>query len=257
VKAHSPVGLFDANAWIGAWPFALRPVETAEALRRRLGDAGITAALVSPLAAVLAPEPMPANRALLEQTRPHPALHPAPVINLRVPTWREDLEACAADPRVRAVRLVPVWHDRVVRPRAVAELAREIARRDLRLVVTARLEDERQQHFALRIRGLRVPSVARLLADAAPAPVLVSGLYYREILQLKEHTNLLADVSMAEWVETVRGLLRELPARRLAFGTLSPFLSVPANVAKVAAARVPAAAMRQIASENIRRFLRL
>ena len=60
--------------------------------------------LVSPLEAVFAPEPGPANRALLRTTRAFDTLTPVPVINPTLGNWREELALCARDPRVRVVQ---------------------------------------------------------------------------------------------------------------------------------------------------------
>ena len=72
---------FDASAWIGRWPFSFCDAHTAKSLQAHLRQHGIGAALVSPLDAVFAPEPGPANRDLLRQTRGLKGLVPVPVIN--------------------------------------------------------------------------------------------------------------------------------------------------------------------------------
>lgn len=246
--------LLDANAWLGHWPFALRPTQGAAALAARLAASGIDAALVSPLESVLAPDPMPGNRALLRDTRRHGAFIPAPIVNPRLTHWRDDLRSVSTDTRVRAIRLVPAWHGYAADAKVVVELAGELRERRLGLIVTARLEDERQQHPVLRIRGLRVAALETLLRRVAPMPVLCTGLYHREILALGAHANLLADTSMAEWDQTMRVLLEKIPRERLCFGTLTPFLSIPANAAKLTRARIPAADRKAIGARNLARF---
>ncbi|BET65200.1 hypothetical protein ASA1KI_01180 [Opitutales bacterium ASA1] len=247
--------LFDADAWIGAWPFALRPEQTAAGLAARLAAAGIARALVSPLAAVLAPDSMPANEHLLRETRPYPELLPLPLLDLRLSHWRDDLARLAADARIRAIRIAPGWHHFSWNSREIDELADALHLRRLGLVVTARLEDERQRHHALRIRGPSVSVLSRLLRRLAPVRVLCTGLYLREILALAEHDNLFADTAMAEWDDTFHVLLEKVSARRLCFGSLSPFLSLPANVAKIRTARLGSRVHRDIACSNLERFL--
>jgi hypothetical protein len=256
VKTSAPLPpLFDADAWIGAWPFALRPEQTAGGLAARLEAAGVARALVSPLAALLSPDPMPGNEQLLRETRAQSALVPLPLLDLRLTHWREDLATLATDPRVRAIRIAPAWHHVPWNSREIDTLADALHLRRLGLVVTARLEDERQQHHALRVRGPSVSVLSRLLRRLAPARVLCTGLYLREILALAEHDHLFADTAMAEWDDTLHVLMEKVSPRRLCFGSLTPFLSVPANVAKIRTARLGSRVHRDIACSNLERFL--
>ena len=59
---------FDANTWTGRWPFAFIEEHTPRSLAAHLRRQGIGRALVSPLDAVFAPEPGPANYQLLSTT---------------------------------------------------------------------------------------------------------------------------------------------------------------------------------------------
>ena len=88
-------GYIDVSAWTGTWPFDVNGHVSLARLAARLEAAGILEALVSPLDAVLAPDPMPANRALLaeiEEAGDLPVdLRPAPVVNPLLATWFADL----------------------------------------------------------------------------------------------------------------------------------------------------------------------
>src|SRR6188508_99833 len=72
---------FDASTWIGQWPFSFADAHTPRSLAAHLARHGIARALVSPLDAVFAPAPQPANRAILVATRGVRGLVPVPVIN--------------------------------------------------------------------------------------------------------------------------------------------------------------------------------
>jgi uncharacterized protein len=248
--------LFDATTWVGRWPFAFLPEYDGAGLRRALEREQIGRALVSPLGAVFAPEPSPANRELLITTRRQPGLIPVPVINPVLPNWQEELDRVAQDERVRAVRWLPSYHDYTLSGRAVDSCLEELTRRRLRLVVTARLIDERHEYFALRIKGVPAAKLGAWLARHADLPVLVTGLYYREILTLApSHPHLLADLSLAEWDRTAERLIETVPARQLVFGSHSPFLVPAAGVAKVRTARLPLRDRNALAHGNLNRFL--
>ncbi len=248
------MNLHDANAWIGSWPFSLAPTLDARGLRAELRSHGISAALVSPLAAVLAPEPGPANRLLLHETRGVTVLTPVPVLNPGLPEWRAELDACAADPRVRAVRVLPSYHGCRVGGRALAECAVEVRRRGLRLILQARLIDERHEFHAMQLKPVPPAEWATFLARVAPEPVLVCGLTRAEIHTLApQAANLRADLSFAEWLEPVRDLRRRAQLGQLVFGSNVPLLMPGAQVAKLATAT--AAERLAVGGRTLERFL--
>src|SRR6185437_15786738 len=144
-------GLFDLNVFWGHWPFSARPAPTLPGLESRLRRAGVAEAGVSPLEAVFAPEPMPANERMCEALRRRPRWHPVPIVNSALADWPEQLRRCAAVPRVRAVRLLPNYHGYRLRPANLAPLLGAVKAAGLRLIVTVRLADERQEYHALNL----------------------------------------------------------------------------------------------------------
>lgn len=247
--------LFDANTWIGRWPFAFLPSHDARSLATHLRRHGIRRALVSPLDAVFAPEPGPANRALLRATKGIGALVPVPVINPALANWREELAAAAVDPRVRAVRVLPNYHNYRLRARAMHELAAELQRRRLRLIVQVRLIDERHEFHALRLKGVPVADLDQFLKQHPRLRVLACGLTRSELFALApKHPRLLVDLSFVEWHDTLRDALAKVPARQLVFGSHTPFFITAASRAKVASAGIGAPAVAAIAGGNLRRF---
>jgi hypothetical protein len=247
---------FDANTWIGRWPFAFLEVYTARSLAKELRRHGIERALVSPLDAVFAPEPGPANRELLRTTRRVDMLVPVPVINPALANWREELAKIAGDPRVLAVRILPAYHNYRLNHRAVDELAGELRRRRLRLIVQVRLIDERHEFHALTIKPVPVADLAAFSKRHTRLPVLASGLLRSEVLALlPKHPDLLADLSLAEWHDTLEHLLAKVATRQLAFASHTPFLITAAARAKVDTADIVEAKRAAIAGKNLERFM--
>lgn len=248
---------FDANTWTGRWPFAFIEDHDPRSLAEHLRAHGIGRALVSPLDAVFAPEPGPANHQLLSTTEDVAALVPVPVINPALANWREELAVCAADSRVRAVRLLPRYHNYRLNAPAVAELVAELKRRRLRPIVQVRLIDERHEFHAMNLKPLPVAELAAFLAAHPKLPVLTSGLLRAEILPLApKHPNLLADLSFAEWHDTISHLLAKVPVRQLVFASHTPFLVTSAAREKLDRAETATARRVAIASGNLERFLR-
>lgn len=247
---------FDASTWTGRWPFAFIEEHTPRSLAAHLRDHGISRALVSPLDAVFAPEPGPANYQLLRTTEGVSGLLPVPVINPALANWREEVAECAADPRVRAVRILPRYHNYRLTARAVPELAGELRRRRLRLIVQVRLIDERHEFHAINLKPVPVAELQAFLKQVPRFPLLASGLLRSEILAvLPKNPSLLADLSFAEWHDTLPHLLARVPARQLALASHTPFLVTAAAWAKLDTAGVGAAKLRQIAAGNLEGWL--
>lgn len=247
---------FDANTWTGRWPFAFIEDHTPRSLAAHLRRHGIGRALVSPLDAVFTPEPGPANYQLLATTEGVAGLEPVPVINPTLANWRDELASCAADPRVRAVRALPRYHSYRLNAPALQEFTAELLRRRLRLIVQVRLIDERHEFHAMNLKPVPPAELAAFLTRHPKLPVLASGLLRSEILPLvPKHPRLLADLSFAEWHDTIPHLLDKVPARQLAFASHTPFLVTAGARAKLDTAQTGAAKRAAIAADNLERFL--
>ncbi len=249
---------FDANTWIGRWPFSFAEAHTSRSLAAHLKRHGILRALVSPLDAVFAPALQPANRALLAATRGIRGLIPVPVLNPALAGWRDDLVEIVHDPRVRAVRLLPNYHDYSLGAPAVDELVRALGQHRLRLIVQMQLIDHRHEYHAMTLKPVPPAELARLLKRHHTLPVLVSGLMRPDLLQLApKYPNLLADLSFAEWHDTMEHLLAKVSPRQLAFASHTPLLITSAARAKLDTSTLPTVTRTQIAAGNLQRFLGL
>ncbi len=247
---------FDANSWIGRWPFAFVAEHTAQSLSEELREHGIGRALVSPLDAVFAPEPGPANRALLHATRATPGLEPVPVINPVLANWPEELAAVAADERVRAVRVLPSYHNFRLTSTTLAELGAALRERKLKLIVQVRLIDERHEFHALNLKPVSVANLTAFLTKSKGVPLLACGMLRSEILELApKFPELHADTAFAEWHDTLPHLLTKVPVGQLVFGSGAPLLITAASLAKVATAKVAARVRAKVAAGNLEKFL--
>ena len=248
--------VFDANTWVGRWPFAFLPSHTPRSLATHLRRCGIRRALVSPLDAALAPAPGPANRELLRTTGSVAALVPVPILNPALADWRDELAAMAADPRVRAVRVLPNYHHYRLRAGAMHDLALELARRQLGLIVQVRLIDERHEFHALRLKGVPVADLDQFLAQHPRLRVLACGLTRPELFALApKHPKLLADLSFVEWHDTLRDALAKVSRRQLVFGSHTPFFITAASQAKLNTSDLNPRLLGQIAAGNLDRFI--
>jgi hypothetical protein len=157
---------------------------------------------------------------------------------------------------VRAVRILPNYHNYRLDARCVDELVEELQVRGLRLIVQMQLIDPRHEYHAMTLKPVPADDLAALLRRYRRWPVLASGLLRPEILRLApRHPNLLCDLSFAEWHDTVDHLLAKVPARQLALASHTPLLITAAARAKLDSAAAAPAARAAIAAGNLERFL--
>lgn len=250
--------LIDTNVNLGPWPFTPVPDRTAPALAAHLAANGIRRALVSHFGAVFLPEPMPANRQLFAAVRRTPALSPVPVINPALRNWPEQLAECRATAPIRAVKILPNYHNYRLNARPLAPFMAALAKARLRLILNVRLEDERHKYFALRIKGVPVDQLAAFLQRFPRHHVLFSGIYKPEVEKLApKFTNFSAEISFCEWTNGLELMLAKFPARRLMLGTCTPLLSTRGEADKLRGANIPARAKALIGSANAKRFFDL
>jgi predicted TIM-barrel fold metal-dependent hydrolase len=250
--------LTDVNAALGPWPFAPLPERTAPQLVAHLKANGIGRALVSHLGAVFLPDPMSANRALFTAVRRTPALLPVPIINPALATWREDLATCLAAAPIRAVKILPSYHNYSLRLPALAPFIAAVEAAGLRLILQTRLEDERHRYFALNVKSLPAKSVSAFLARFPQTHVVCTSLSKPEIETLAaSHENFSADIAFAEWLHTLAILTKKIPAHRLLLGTNAPLFEARAQVDKLRLAQISKKSATLIGSKNASRLFDL
>lgn len=241
----------DTNCSIGHWPFTRLPSRGPASLAQRLREHGIERALVSPLEALFQPDPDPCNRKLLEACREQPTLVPAPVLNLTLANWEKSLQAYRRQGQLVAVKLYPNFHNYRLDSRPVHRLAQISAELGFRLIVNARMVDERHQYFALKVKGVPTRQLIALAQRHPSLPFLFTGLYRAEILEVGEKApNARFDLSFADGHQLVKRLTNKLPADRFLFGSHTPLMVTKANTFKLETADVPRAIKEQIAYRN-------
>lgn len=256
-------GYIDVSAWTGTWPFDLNGDVPVAHLAERLARVGIAESLVSPLAAVLAPDPMSANRDLLNACHVAGDLpvrfRPVPVINPVLATWRSDLASIVEEGsnEIAAIRLLPTWHGwDPDHPDATACL-RAIAGHDLMPVIQARMVDERAMPVAAAPAMFDVEAVAEWLVAMPEMPVVLAGLYRTELIAVAELAHVAVDLSFVESEDTLATTLEVLPWRRVLLGTHAPLHEPLAAVAKLPAGGPAREAALRIGTESASDWLGL
>lgn len=182
--------IVDANAYVGNWPFRQLDA-SAEALVERMDEKNVDRAVVSSLDSVLYRNCHRGNRELAEEVAGHrDRLIPLATINPSYTGWKQDLAESVQDLGLRGVRLLPNYHHYDMNAPEVKELFDVCAERDLPVFVAATLEDNRQRHPAMKLRGFEsgdtiampedyVDQVIETLTDCPDTDVVLGNMWTR------------------------------------------------------------------------------
>ncbi len=233
----------DASAWVGIWPFtAVRSTSLAD-LVRDLREAGISGAAISPLNAVLGPDPMLANRDLLAETEAFDAggfvTRIVPVLDPSLPGWERDLEQLSTSKRVGGIRIVPNYHGYDVDGREAIAVAKAVEGHGLPLCVQVRMIDERAHHPLMKVPGVPLDGVARLAAAVPDARILVGGAFTSELAAIAASANVFVELSSIESSDALGNAAKAVGVERLLLGTHAPLYTPAVGVAKVVLAGLP------------------
>jgi len=256
----------DASAFLGRWPF--RPIEgTVAGLTRMMRANDISHTLVSPFEGLFYADPEPANEELLRQIarrrnpsrRPAGKLWAAPILNLRIADWREQVKALARNPQVRAVLVAPTFHGYEVS--ACGEAARVAASHGLALMVQVRLEDERHHSPILDLPAASVKEIVSVAASVPKARIVISAARLVEVLQVAPRAsrlgNLWFGISHFDGLECIQRACQAVGAKRLLFSTSWPFFYAKSGVLKVEEAEVAVPWRGAVFGDNARRAFAL
>lgn len=251
--------LIDVNCSLGRWPFQEFADLTAGKMERRLADWGISCALVSAVEAVLCPDPHVHNLRLLRRLRRHPGLKPLMVLDPSLGHWRDCLREYGDLGCGDAVKVYPNYRRCSLDSACMGALMEELAReRGKALVIQMRVEDERAQYPLMKVPGTPVAEIVALAKRFPQTPVVCLCPYLPEAVALVEATeNVSVDIAFVEHMNTLQTFLKRVPARRVLFGSHTPFLYTEASLMKVRFAEIPAEDLRAVSSGNAQRIFRL
>jgi len=249
--------MIDVNVSLGRWPFQRFLFDAARPLARHLKTCGIRKALVAATESVLYPDPDVYDEKCFEQIREVPGLLPVKTVNPVLATWRTSLCDFADRYELKAIKLYPNYHRYSLDDPMVNELAKTAIKLKLPVMVAVRVEDERQQYPLMQVPGVPLAAIAKFATAHPRARVIALNSYFHEIIAAEDRRNLYFDIAFAEITDTLRALTEHMPARRLLFGSQTPFLTTKAAAMKVELANIPQAGRERIAEGNAVPLFRL
>ncbi len=248
----------DASAFLGRWPF--RPIEgTVAKLQAMMRANGVQHALVSSFEGLFYADPEPANEELLRKIARRRNLWAAPILNLRIADWREQVKALAGNPQVRAVLVAPTFHGYELS--ACEEAAHAAARHRLALIVQVRLEDERHHSPVFDLPAAPVKEIVSVAASAPKARIVISAARLVEVLEVAPRAsrlgNLWFGISHFDGLDCIQRACQAVGAKRLLFSASWPFFYAKSGVLKVEEAEVAVAWRGAVFGGNARRAFAL
>jgi hypothetical protein len=231
----------DAHVWLGRWPYGPLPATGAREIIDKLDELGIERAVVSAPQSILYKDAHRANAELAaEAAAAGSRFLMAATLNPAEPGWEKDL-AETHSWGMQALDLHPNYHGYDVVSSPALEIARAASALGWPVLITARMQDERQQHRLGRVQPVPVPAIANAVRASPSVRFLVRGLSYFEIQQLLG----LARVVKNWWVTFERAhvpqnvvplLIAEAGAERLVYASMYPFQYAESTWLKVAGA---------------------
>ncbi len=256
--------IIDINATLGHYPFRQLAATTPAAMTQLMDRWNIDRVLVSSLHAVFYRDAQRGNLELFDHLSAYPErLMGVATINPKYVGWLKDLETCCDHQQIKAVTLVPAHHGYSLNDPFAQEAIKEIAKRDLPLLLTQRFEDRRQRHHWDVAEDLEQAAVLELARQHPELRIILSnwialdgakltaaGLKGRVLIDFARlHVLLHGDVGK---------LIDALGVESIAFGSHMPFDYTAAALVKLANLdTLSKSDQEKIAWQNAARFLKL
>jgi predicted TIM-barrel fold metal-dependent hydrolase len=251
--------LIDTNAWLDRWPIRRLRLEDPAALAAKLQQNDVSRAWVSSFDGILHKDIRGVNARLTETCQRFPIFEPFGIINVALPSWEADVEACAQKHRMRGLRVIPGYHGYKLDDPRFAALLKLATEHRLAVQIAATLEDERTQNPLLRVPPVDITPLPSLLASVSGARVMLlnwprlSG--GKPLLLALQKTGVWLDVAMVEGIEGIAGVLDEFPVEQLCFGSFVPVFYFESAQLKLRESALTDAQLADITQANAQRFL--
>jgi predicted TIM-barrel fold metal-dependent hydrolase len=253
-------GFVDVNVSLGRWPFRRLPLDETAALVTHLKGLGVRQAWAGTFEGVLHKDVGSANVRLAEdcRTHGHGLLLPFGVVNPMFAEWEEELRRCAEVHEMRGIRLYPNYHGYKLSEEIFERLVKMAAERQLVIQIAVSMEDERMQHRLARVADVDVTALLAVLERAPEAKVMLLNWFpgVKGDVLAKLGDKVWFDIAMVEGVAGVEVLLKNVPAKRVVFGSHAPFYYFEAAMLKMKESVLRRQEYLRIAHQNARDLVR-
>jgi len=251
--------IYDADAWIGHWPFRSLPRKNAPELVQIMDRHGIDKALVGNLNALLYKDAHEANHELIRDIAPHrDRIVPCAVINPAYFGWQRDLRQCREQFGMPVVRILPDYHGYTLADACAAELVALATELGMAIALFWRIVDPRGRHPLDPGREADPAEIARFIRQFPDARFLL--LNFRNVLPgpVDGAPQRLYDIPLFVGHNGLRPAreFKKHPPTTFAFGTTAPLRSPAAAILALEKARLDPPTLEAIQHENLTRLIR-
>jgi len=254
-------GLVDVNVNLGRWPLRRLPCDEPGRLVAKLRSRGVTQAWAGSFDAVLHKDLGAVNARLADDCQRHGRglLLPFGSINPKSPGWEMDFERCVEVHHLRGIRLHPNYHGYRLDDPAFARLLKLAAEHRVIVQLALLMEDERMMHPRLRVAPVDPAPLAALAGQITGLRLMLinalgalRGEPLRDLITAK---GICVEISMLEGVGGIGGLLNQVRAERILFGSHAPLFYFEAAELKLRESFLTPGQTRAICRGNANRLL--
>ena len=257
----NPDALIDVNVNLGRWPLRRLRFDDTAGLAAMLRSQGVSQAWAGSFDGLLHKDIAGANARLAKECRREGGglLLPFGSVNPKLPDWEEEFRRCAAEHRMRGLRLYPNYHGYKLDDPVFAKLLGLAAGKRLIVELAMIMEDERMMHPLLRVPPTDpAPLAAVVRKTPGLRLVIVNGLRTlrdKALVELVNAGDVSVEIGMLDALNGVGDLLAALPAGRVLFGSHAPLFYFESASLKLKESPLNEDQLRAIRCDNARRLL--
>lgn len=245
---------FDCNCLIGHWPFRKIRKRSIEDLREIHKAHRIAGGYVGSMDSIFYNDPMEGDRELRQALDKAPEYQLAQTINPMLPAFPEDLEQGIRQLNTKAVRVYPAYHGYTLRHPALLSLGRMLAKAELPLLVSCRLEDPRLAYIC-HTKPVNVEDVTFLAGKIPRLKIILLCAYMQELLpaasSICSSRNVFFDTSgLRSGSFAVEKMMAYFPPDKIVFGSQWPLFCFSSSYLKVSRSTCDATVKENILSKK-------
>lgn len=190
---------------------------------------------------------------LFKKIQEFPRFKAVKVVNPTLPNWQESCLHAIKHYNIAAFKVYPNYHGYPSNHVELQRLASFAAAHQLPLLISVRVNDERNQPANLRIPPTNIAALAQWAKKFPETRIVLQCVYMNELGHLTAAPNLYADISFLDHADVVQTAIRMQPlaSERLVFGSHACFFYPESSTLKLKFSQAETDIIQQIASGNL------
>ncbi len=248
---------FDIDVATGHWPFRQVPNQDIAGLKRLLKSKGVTGAAVVNTNGLFYKNCHDANIELAKTVARHTDFFTAvATLNPCYPACERDLVECVDKLDMRALRLVPQYHDYQLGNPQTLVIMKKAAELELPVFIPKRIVDPRGRHWMDTGRMIYIREIFDLCRAAPETKIVYTGATGCDLEKLVDKKGRAYYPNLYFETSTItQDMVKEIGCERFLFGSGAPLRGITPALLRLRAAKLGAAARRAVVWGNAARLL--